>query len=327
MSADEKIANAMSAGPASIATDAAVLDWPSEGAEPVELRAGTNGWLCRPDDPVSIANDPRCFDPNWQAIFGKEFGPDREAHTQLGVSYMLQGGSVADNDDPSVIEPAAGAEWQIDPPHIMVANPQPWDMAVHSNIHDSGGPWVMFGGTPLEHVMIPVEMVEIQSEAGDDKIANALSAGPASITADAAVMDWPAEPGGDMTELRPGTNGWTCLPDDPTTPTNDPVCADAVWLAWFQAVVAGEEPEVTNIGFAYMLQGGSVADNDDPTVMEPAAGAEWQVDPPHIMILSPNELDPSLYAAGHDAGGPWVMFGGTPVEHIMVPVIDHAHDE
>ena len=39
-------------------------------------------------------------------------------------------------------------------------------------------------------------------------ISNALSAGPASITDEAAVLDW------DMNELRAGTNGWT-LPARP----------------------------------------------------------------------------------------------------------------
>ena len=81
-----------------------------------------------------------------------------------------------------------------------------------------GDVWRNSRGAP--HV--PVEMVPLESEAGDDKIANALSAGPASITADAAVMDWPSEAGGELTELRAGTNGWTCLPDNPhvlpTTP-------------------------------------------------------------------------------------------------------------
>ena len=108
----------------------------------------------------------------------------------------------------------------------------------------------------------------------------------------------------------------------PPNPTNDPVCVDEVWLEWFRAVLAGNDPEVSSVGFAYMLQGGSVADNDDPSVLEPAAGAEWQVDPPHVMIVSPEPLDLTLYSTDHHAGGPWVMFGGTPVEHIMFPLTD-----
>jgi hypothetical protein len=266
------------------------------------------------------------LDANWLAIFGTDFGPDREAHKMLGISYMLQGGSVAHNDDPSIMEPASGGEWQIDPPHIMVVSPKQWDLAVFTNDHHSGGPWIMFGGTPAEHVMIPVEAVALESEAGDDKIANAMSAGPSSIAEEAAIMDWPAEAGGELVELRPGTNGWTCVPDDPTTPTNDPMCLDAVWLEWLKAGLAGSERNVTSVGFAYMLQGGSVPDNDDPTLMEPPAGAEWQIDPPHIMILSPDGLDPADYSTDHHSGGPWIMFEGTPAEHLMVPVVEvEAH--
>ena len=44
------------------------------------------------------------------------------------------------------------------------------------------------------------------------KIANALSAGPASITEHAAVIDWPVNPKDGMSHgrvLRQGTNGWT----------------------------------------------------------------------------------------------------------------------
>ncbi|NIX25335.1 MAG: hypothetical protein GWN07_38280, partial [Actinobacteria bacterium] len=43
----------------------------------------------------------------------------------------------------------------------------------------------------------------------DKKIHSAMSAAPASIAEDATIMDW------DMTVLREGSNGWTCLPDRP----------------------------------------------------------------------------------------------------------------
>ena len=51
-------------------------------------------------------------------------------------------------------------------------------------------------------------------------ISSAVSAGPASITGEAAVSDW------DMNEVRAGTNGWTCLPDRPDTDGNDPWCVN-----------------------------------------------------------------------------------------------------
>ena len=51
-------------------------------------------------------------------------------------------------------------------------------------------------------------------------IRSAVSAGPASVTDEAAVSDW------DMNEIRAGTNGWTCLPDRPDTDGNDPWCVN-----------------------------------------------------------------------------------------------------
>jgi hypothetical protein len=146
------------------------------------------------------------------------------------------------------------------------------------------------------------------------KIHNALTAGPASITGAAAVMDF------DNSVLREGTNGWTCFPDFPGTPANDPSCMDEESLRLYQAFLNREEPEVTGIGIAYMLQGDAVASNSDPFATEPPAGQDWQYDPPHLMLISP---DPELYRrfpTDPANGGPWVMFANTPYQHIMVPV-------
>src|SRR5207248_2901010 len=45
------------------------------------------------------------------------------------------------------------------------------------------------------------------------KIANAMSAAPAAVSRNAAVAEMNQD--GSMKELRKGTNGWTCVPDDP----------------------------------------------------------------------------------------------------------------
>ncbi len=154
---DEKIASAMSSAPLSISAAAKIVDWPAEeGAEPTLLRDGTNGWVCRPDNPASPDPDPRCLDENWRNIFGVPFGPEREAFTALGFAYMLAGDSVADNDDPTLTEPPSGQEWQANVPHLMVASPLPLDPTLYTKDRLSGGPWIMFGGTPAEHVMIPI---------------------------------------------------------------------------------------------------------------------------------------------------------------------------
>ena len=108
---EEKIASITGAGPSVITDNASVLDWPAEkGAKPVQLREGTNGWVCRPDDPMTPILDSRCFDPTYVKLLGVPFGPDREAVNSFGVSYMLNGGNAANNDDPAVITPTVGTD-------------------------------------------------------------------------------------------------------------------------------------------------------------------------------------------------------------------------
>ncbi len=127
--------------------------------------------------------------------------------------------------------------------------------------------------------------------------------------------------------LREGSNGWFCFPDAPGTPGNDPSCIDQTWLDWTYAFYAGEEPSVTVLGLAYMLQGGSDPSNTDPYALEPAAGEEWVASPPHIMILLPGALDQTVFSTDHHSGVPYIMWAGTPYEHIMMPIADLEHVE
>src|SRR5690349_25094298 len=68
-----------------------------------------------------------------------------------------------------------------------------------------------------------------------EKIADALRAGPAFITKDATLLDWPATPGGEYRVLRKGSNEWTCLPGLPGYPHDEPGCFDPGFLRWLQA--------------------------------------------------------------------------------------------
>ena len=151
----------------------------------------------------------------------------------------------------------------------------------------------------------------------DALIASALSAAPASIAADAAVLDF------DGNVIRSGTNGYTCLPDDPAAEGNSPMCLDEGWLPWAQALLAGdpEPPAVDHVSFAYMLQGDSPWSNLSPAHTEPTDDNEWIDDAgPHLMVLFP---DPSMMdgiSADPDNGGPWVMWRESPYIHVMIPV-------
>jgi hypothetical protein len=158
-------------------------------------------------------------------------------------------------------------------------------------------------------------------------IESAMSAGPLSLSADATILDYALDDAGKFVVLREGSNSWSCYPDYPISPGNDPQCLDQTWLDWMYAYFAGEEPEVTVPGLAYMLQGGSDPSNTDPLATEPAEGEEWVATPPHIMLLLPDELDQSVFTTDHHSGGPYIMWAGTPYEHIMMPVADFEHQK
>jgi hypothetical protein len=154
----------------------------------------------------------------------------------------------------------------------------------------------------------------------EQKIQNAMSAAPLGIAQDATIMDLPSTPGGSMTELRKGTNGWTCMPDSPDNPVNDPMCMDQVAMQWAHAWMTKQPVNLSGMGIGYMLQGGATADNADPNAMQPKAGSDWIQEPPHIMLFG-TKIPPGAFpTTPGDMTGPWVMWGGTPYEHLMVPV-------
>ena len=154
----------------------------------------------------------------------------------------------------------------------------------------------------------------------DRKIANAMSAAPVAIARDAAIMDWPAAEGAPLMELRAGTNGWVCLPDDASTPVNDPMCLDEVWQAMIAAYLEGMPFSTDVAGVGYMLQGGAGASNTDPYKTAPDPGEQWMIDPPHVMWISPDPAALESLSTDPHSGGPYVMWKGTPYAHVMIPV-------
>ena len=151
------------------------------------------------------------------------------------------------------------------------------------------------------------------------KIQNAMSAAPQAVAKDATILDYPAKEGDQPQVLRKGTNSCTCFPDDPNSPGNDPMCLDKMGMVWFEALMMKTEPKLTALGLSYMLQGGSDANNTDPFASQPPAGAQWVTSPLHLMIFPTGKLDPTVFSSDPRSGGPWIMWGGTPYEHLMVP--------
>ena len=62
------------------------------------------------------------------------------------------------------------------------------------------------------------------AKSDEELIANAISAAPEAVAQDAAVVAVDAQ--GQMRTLREGTNKFTCMPDNPNSPGDDPMCLD-----------------------------------------------------------------------------------------------------
>lgn len=151
--------------------------------------------------------------------------------------------------------------------------------------------------------------------AEDVQIKSAESAGPSSVSKHATIMDW------NKKVLRKGTNGWTCLPDNPDTKGSDPWCVNEPWLGFLDALKAKKNPTYTQVGVAYMLAGDTPVSNTDPYATAPKPGDDW-VDGlgGHVMILVPNVQALKNISTNSKNGGPWVMWPDTPYAHLMVPI-------
>lgn len=149
---------------------------------------------------------------------------------------------------------------------------------------------------------------------------SAMRAAPSKVAEGATIVAMEAD--GSMRTLRSGTNGFTCMPDNPATPGPDSMCMDANALAWAHAWIGHTTPPADKVGFMYMLEGGTDASNTDPYATAPTAGNHWVKTGPHVMIVG---ADPAFYAlyprdADPDTAVPYVMWPDTPYQHLMIPV-------
>jgi hypothetical protein len=88
-------------------------------------------------------------------------------------------------------------------------------------------------------------------------------------------------------------------------------------MEWLNAYAGGERklggPEVI-----HQLQGGRDPSFSDPYATEAGPGSECTELGPHIEILPGDQLDPVADGTDHHSG-PWVMWPGTPYEHLHMP--------
>jgi hypothetical protein len=159
------------------------------------------------------------------------------------------------------------------------------------------------------------------SRAGGDAalIRSAMSAAPAAVARGAAIAA--ANKDGAMRTLRRGSNGFTCMPDNPATPGPDPMCMDANGMAWAMAWIGHKTPPPDTVGIMYMLSGGTDASNIDPYSARPSGRDPWVKTGPHLMVVgSPSVLRGYRGGRNPDTSRPYIMWEGTPYAHLMVPV-------
>jgi hypothetical protein len=156
--------------------------------------------------------------------------------------------------------------------------------------------------------------------AADQKlIKSAMQAAPAKVAANATIVEMGKD---GMRTVRAGSNGFTCIADNPVTPGPDPMCMDAAAMEWANAWQGHKDPAAGKIGFIYMLAGGTDASNTDPYAEKPNASNHWVKTGSHVMIVG---ADPAFYDmypkdADPDTSVPYVMWPGTPYQHLMIPV-------
>ena len=140
-------------------------------------------------------------------------------------------------------------------------------------------------------------------------------AAPSSLSKHATIMSREGQ------VVRQGSNGWTCIPDNPGTAGTDSICMNEPWLNFMEAMKNKKDPVIAQVGIAYMLQGDRPASNTDPYVTEPKAGDDWVEGlGAHMMILLPDKQVLKNVPTDSKNGGPWVMWAGTPYAHLMIPI-------
>ncbi len=157
---EDKIADAMSAAPRTIAEHATIVDRPAmPGAEGEVLREGTNGWTCTPSSESALMEgqpNPSCVDETAQAWFAARAAQRTPRLDRVGFNYKLMGDNGASNTDPFASSPTAHNEWVVTGPHVIIFVPDVADLAALPSDPSSGGPYVMWRGTPYAHIMMPV---------------------------------------------------------------------------------------------------------------------------------------------------------------------------
>jgi hypothetical protein len=131
----EKIADALRGGPAFIAKDATVLDWPLEpGGEYRLLRKGSSEWTCLPAIPGYQHDEPGCFDPIFLRWIQDSLASRTPQIDRIGISYMYFGAWQSKDG-------SSGHEFHVGP-HLMIVSPHQDDFQGINRDPSNGMPYV-----------------------------------------------------------------------------------------------------------------------------------------------------------------------------------------
>lgn len=158
----------------------------------------------------------------------------------------------------------------------------------------------------------------IKGMSKEELINTALSAAPAYISKDAAVLI-PGEDGRLM-EVKKGTNGFTCIPDIDGQEIPDPFCGDEAASSWLMdAMAQKEKPSNTVPGVAYMAKGGWHWEKDGQIVMDKnTPGAVRVKEPPHWMVFWPFDSKTTGLPSKPGRFGTYIMYEDTSYSHLMI---------
>jgi hypothetical protein len=154
---EELIASAMKAAPADVARNATIVA-PDADGKMRTLRKGTNAFTCMPDNPDTPGPDPMCWDKNADGWIDAYLGHKTPPTGKVGMLYMLAGGTDASNTDPYAAKPSASNHWIKTGPHIMIvgADAAFYDSYPKDVDPNTKSPYVMWAGTPYQHLMAPI---------------------------------------------------------------------------------------------------------------------------------------------------------------------------
>lgn len=171
-------------------------------------------------------------------------------------------------------------------------------------------------------VMVVVCTSSLRPQSPDaQKIASAMAAAPASVAKEAMIIDR-ANADGKMKILRRGTNGWTCMPNDPKPKyaNNNAMCMDANFADFMAAMRARKQPALKAMGVAFMLTSDQWISNTTPSAKVPTRDNQWHHVSGAMMIAFPDRSAFAGLPMKPTNKGAYVMWPDSPYAHVMIPL-------